>query len=331
MYNRRYEKVFLMLRQETAGYALGKRQPWGSCVMEMKNGQGKLCLTMQGLKPLRYAVYVMAGAESIFCGEVFPDKKEGRCELKWAFDPDRIGEGKTAEDLHTVIVLAEGTSAPLTAYFREKRDWRRDFRPADGELTAAELPQTAETKEQKEGQRQEEKMDPDTKSAEGQEERYHGSFQGLLAKFRRELKELEETEVLSRREVEKICGCDRDGEEPADRTEVENAEKWEDSVFREKQEMSPFADGERWKRISPEETVLLPQIPLRWQKEHFFLLPYRKYHHLILRETEDGIWLGLPGQFCADDAAEALQFGFREFRNTEEPWGYWMTFLKRNS
>ena len=39
MYNRRYEKVFLMLRQETAGYALGKRPPWGSCVMEIKNGQ----------------------------------------------------------------------------------------------------------------------------------------------------------------------------------------------------------------------------------------------------------------------------------------------------
>lgn len=27
MYNRRYDKVFLMLRQETAGYAVGKRPP----------------------------------------------------------------------------------------------------------------------------------------------------------------------------------------------------------------------------------------------------------------------------------------------------------------
>ena len=33
MYNRRYDKVFLMLRQETAGYAVGKRPPWGSCIM----------------------------------------------------------------------------------------------------------------------------------------------------------------------------------------------------------------------------------------------------------------------------------------------------------
>ena len=35
MYNRRYDKVFLMLRQETAGYAVGKRPPWGSCIMEL--------------------------------------------------------------------------------------------------------------------------------------------------------------------------------------------------------------------------------------------------------------------------------------------------------
>ncbi|MBQ8734086.1 MAG: hypothetical protein IJY76_06320 [Anaerotignum sp.] len=49
MYNRRYEKVFLMLRQEVAGYALGKRPPWGSCVMELKNGKGRLHLNIQGL------------------------------------------------------------------------------------------------------------------------------------------------------------------------------------------------------------------------------------------------------------------------------------------
>ena len=52
-----------MLRQETAGYALGKRPPWGSCVMELKNGRGRLHLTAQGLKPYWYEVYVMASGE----------------------------------------------------------------------------------------------------------------------------------------------------------------------------------------------------------------------------------------------------------------------------
>ena len=66
-----------MLRQETAGYGIGKRQPWGSCVMELKNGSGRLHLTVQGLKPLLYEAYVMAGEECIFCGELWPEDGAG--------------------------------------------------------------------------------------------------------------------------------------------------------------------------------------------------------------------------------------------------------------
>ena len=93
MYHRRYDKVFLMLRQETAGYALAKRPPWGSCVMELKNGMGRLQLNVQGLRPLRggYEVYVLAGEESILCGSLQPDAKEGHAEMKWDFSPDAVG------------------------------------------------------------------------------------------------------------------------------------------------------------------------------------------------------------------------------------------------
>ena len=197
MYNRRYDKVFLMLRQETAGYAVGKRPPWGSCIMELKNGTGRLMLTVQGLRPLRYAVYLLAGQESIFCGELHPEKKEGHAELKWAFNPDAVGEGKRAEDFHTVLILAEegGRSAPLAAYFGEKTDWKAILQPQKGaerqkkaepqempklqEKTALKTAETAALSEQK----------AEPLSAQG----CHGSFQGLLAKFRRELEKLEET------------------------------------------------------------------------------------------------------------------------------------------
>ena len=333
MYNRRYEKVFLMLRQETAGYALGKRQPWGSCVMELKNGTGRLHLTIQGLKPLRYEVYVMAGEESVFCGEIVPDRKEGRCELKWEFDPDAVGEGK-AEDLHTVIVLAEGLSAPLTAYFKEKRNWKKDFTPRKAEAEKEIVLQAAEAAVMEKpvpmivSETQEESMNTNAKIAEEQKESYHGSFQGLLAKFRRELEELEKTGILTREETENIRNM---GAELAVEKEEKAEEKKEVSLFASHREVSPFGDGEQWKQISLEEVTLLSQIPLKWQKEFFFLLAYRKYHHLILQEKEDGIRLGLPGQFNPEDAADAHAFGFHEFRNTEDDWGYWMTFLERNS
>ncbi|WP_458407930.1 hypothetical protein [Anaerotignum sp.] len=341
MYNRRYEKVFLMLRQETAGYALGKRPPWGSCIMELKNGRGKLHLTIQGLKPLPYEVYVMAEEESIFCGMVQPEKKEGRCELKWDFDPNAIGEGKKAEDLHTVILLAEGLSAPLTAYFREKRNWKTEFKPREKEKPAKEeiILQAAEAAVLERPpvvlEKQGEPKDPNTKVAEMQRESYHGSFQGLLAKFRQELEELEETGILSHEETEHIrnMGTETDVEtkERAEEPVVQMEEKKREFLFACNRELSPFGDGEKWRQISLEEMILLSQIPLKWQREFFFLLPYRKYHHLILQEKEDGIRLGLPGQFNAADAADAHAFGFHEFRNIEGDWGYWMTFLERNS
>ncbi|MDD4843773.1 MAG: hypothetical protein PHU31_05520 [Anaerotignum sp.] len=141
MYNRRYDKVFLMLRQETAGYNMGQRAPWGSCIMEIKNGTGRISLTVQGLRPInrgRYAVYAIAGEKetqnNFFCGVLTPDSA-GHGELKWDFNPDYLGDMEvTAEALHTVAVLAEadgGFSAPMTAYFGSKVDWRTYFKIAD--------------------------------------------------------------------------------------------------------------------------------------------------------------------------------------------------------
>ena len=344
MYNRRYEKVFLMLRQETAGYALGKRPPWGSCVMELKNGKGRLHLTMQGLRPLRYEVYVMAGEESVFCGAVYPEKKEGRCELKWDFDPDAVGDGKKAEDFHTVILLAEGLSAPLTAYFKEKRNWKKDFVPEKKEQTEQEeiLLQAAEAVTPEKPapvvvmEKGEEQKDTNAKVAEAQKDRsqgsVHGSFQGLLAKFRQELEELEETGILSHEETEQIRGM---GENPVPPSvEMQEAGKEPHAepkgmTFAANRKLSPFGDGEQWKCLSLEEMTLLSQIPLKWQREFFFLLPDRKYHHLILQEKENGIWLGLPNHYSEADAADAETFGFGEFRRVDGDWGYWMCFLER--
>ena len=328
MYNRRYEKVFLMLRQETAGYAIGKRPPWGSCVMELKNGKGRLHLTAQGLKPFGYEVYVMAGEESIFCGQLWPEKKEGRCELKWEFDPDGLGAGKKAEELHTVLILAEGRSAPLTAYFGEKRDWRNIFIPRKQPLQEEEqIVLLAEKQEEQivlAAEKQEESQDTNGEIAEAQKESYHGSFQGLLAKFRQELEELEETGILTKEETEYIRGM-------GEVVPVEAEEKNTEEIVLDAEELSPFGDEKVWKRISLEEMALFPKVPLRWKKEFFFLLPYRKYHHLIMQTQEDGIWLGVPGQFRGEDAADAHAFGFHEFRNTAGNWGYWLAFLQRSS
>lgn len=302
-----------------------------------------------GAAPLRYAVYLLAGQESIFCGELHPEKKEGHAELKWEFNPDAVGEGKRAEDFHTVLILAEegGRSAPLAAYFGEKTDWKAIFQPQKGaerqkkaepqempklqEKTALKTAETAALSEQK--------VEP--LSAQG----CHGSFQGLLAKFRRELEKLEETGVLSAEETAHIRAagktenppvkeggqCADTGAERVDKTteivdKVDTSGQQKDTLGQQKK-LEPFRDGVLWDCLFLEELTLLAQIPLKWQKEFFFLLPYRRYHHLILRQAENGYWLGLPGEYSEEEEAEAQRFGFREFRRVDGDWGYWMAFL----
>lgn len=351
MYNRRYDKVFLMLRQETAGYAVGKRPPWGSCIMELKNGTGRLMLTVQGLRPLRYAVYLLAGQESIFCGELHPEKKEGHAELKWEFNPDAVGEGKCAEDFHTVLILAEdgtgGYSAPLAAYFGEKTDWKAILQPQKG----AERQEKAEPQEMPKLQEKTALKTAETAALSEQKaellsaQSCHGSFQGLLAKFRRELEKLEETGVLSTEETAHIRAagktenppvreggqCADTGAERVDKTteivdKVDTSGQQKDTLGQQKK-LEPFGDGVLWDCLFLEELTLLAQIPLKWQKEFFFLLPYRRYHHLILRQAENGYWLGLPGEYSEAEEAEAQRFGFREFRRVDGDWGYWIAFL----
>lgn len=377
MYNRRYEKVFLMLRQETAGYALGKRPPWGSCIMEIKNGQGRLHLTVQGLRRGVYGVYIMLGenpAETLFCGELRPDGKEGQGEVKWDFSPDALGHGKKAEDFRTVILLAEegknGTfSAPLTAFFGEKKEWKREFspkRPPKGQkntpeisLQAAEavlgLPVRPRAEKTKRATEQLQRVEQPQKAeqpkvetvklaqesarsqeiAEEQKESVHGNFSGLLAKFRQELEDLEETGVLTPEETAKIRGI---GATDAKAEQTEAAVRTVDQEtpdtteippqFVENKELQPFHDGVSWKCLAMEELTLLPQLPLKWQKDFFFLLSYRRYHHLVLRAEGGSLWLGLPCVYHAEDEERAMAFGFETFRSVDGPLGYWLAKLE---
>lgn len=371
MYNRRYEKVFRMLRQETAGYAIGNRPPWGSCVMELKNGAGRLSLTVQGLRPRGggYGVYLLAGEESIFCGVLSPDSRSGHGTWQWDFAPDAVGEGKTAEEFRTVLLVAEdgggSDSVVLTADFGEKQMWKGVFRPRA-------KAQPAKTQLQAEPESPAEPAEPQAEISLQAAEAcpaamrdslphtggYHGSFQGLLARFRQELEELEETGILSETETAAIRSAGEspivteakeaeaaeapaeppaeEAEPPAETAHSASGDTVADnpqtaSPFCGNRELEPFAAGEAWKCLLLEEMTLLSQIPLRWQRAFFFLLPYRRYHHLILREGDTGVWLGVPGEYRAAEEAEAAAFGFTEFRRVDGDWGYWIAFLERDA
>ena len=175
MYNRRYDKVFIMLRQELNGFSMGQQPAWGSCIMELKNKKGKLFVTVQGLKKLAddrtYEFFVIGGMgtamRGVSCGNIFVDQY-GKGELKWEFDPDEIGQSCfCVEQLHTVALLVKGgygLTAPLAGYFKEKVSWQKQFQEEKEkkDLRAAEAilaqPPKKENKIEKSEQKREEKI-----------------------------------------------------------------------------------------------------------------------------------------------------------------------------
>lgn len=440
MYQRRYDKVYLMLRQETAGFGLGSRGPWGSCILEIKNGQGRLTVAVEGLRPLLHGQYKVYGllakdgeCSGIFCGNLGVNK-QGHGEIAWDFAPDDLGSGYCIEDLFGVTVVTETgshLSAPLTAYVGEKRQWQALFAPLgeDTVLQAAEtavlerpavgqkreesarvieLPQKEQKTETKAGNDEKPKKEDNMESAQQstpiktQEQpdfSYHGNFRGLLKKFRQEMAELEEMGVLTAEESARILGkksveAARSGKDCRDvpiellkkeeqtelpQTEPEKtdipkqqervswveadepapeerqkepvhqeAQKQEECQEKEKEtqepktdvewdffadnrRMTPFGDGMPWICVSLKELLYFGEIPSQRQRDFFFLLSYHRYGHLILRQTEEGVLIGLPDSYDSSARRRAEGLGFTEFRPLpgQKDMGYWIGLLSR--
>ncbi len=418
MYNRRYHKAYWMMEQETTGYGLQQGTPWGSCVLEIKNGNGRLTVTVESLLPLRkghYGVYAALSAQgkesSAFCGILTPNGN-GHGEMQWNFSADNVAEEFLAEDIFAVVVLAEETGqqgliAPLTAYCQEKQEWRTAVSPkspkqditkevqqemqkeeektAVAELKAAESLYTAtaetpmtiaeppiaaektEKMEQTEKMGQTEKTEPQKQEEAASdgllEEGIHGSFRGLLKKFKKEMNQLEEMGILSAEESRRIQGISEENHDTEEanpirkegitertRTEAkiqlaknnyviekdkqfamkkEQAEAQEAEnqwIFADHPAIYPFGDGEEWVCIQPEELTMLETIPAHWQRDFFYLLPWHRDKHFIAQEKEGSIFIGIPDTYSGEGEKKAKEHGFSTFRPVEGKTdvGYWI-------
>lgn len=237
MYNRRYDKVFIMLKQELGGFSLGQQSAWGSCIMELKNKKGKLSISVQGLKKLtdgrRYEAFVIGGKGSairgICCGVVEIDQY-GKGELKWEFDPDKIGKSCfQIEDLHTVAFIVKGgygLTVPLVGYFNEKVAWKKSFQEEQeqkpdlraAEAILSEIPKKKvevvkkqntvverepEQPKQPENIVKEQKIQT-TAELKAEQSPFQKNFKDMLFRFREELEKLEEKGILTKQDKQSI-------------------------------------------------------------------------------------------------------------------------------
>ncbi len=137
-----YSRNFITLKQERHGFNSSTKEPSGRCIIEIKDGKGKLSTYAQGLKQLQngemYRVYLIAPKEAVSwgvpCGWLNIDQK-GKGEVSLEFDPsDMSGSGIDIEDFKIVCVLVkkEGSQteivAPLVGYKDIPCIWKNNFK-----------------------------------------------------------------------------------------------------------------------------------------------------------------------------------------------------------
>lgn len=336
MYNRRYEKIFIMLRQEQGGFGVGQRAPWGSCILELKNNKGYLHIQVQGLRKLsseEYAVYLLGGINKkqrkFHCG-MLSVEENGRANLEWEFSPKEMEvDGFVLEDLHTVAILLDNKEpicVPMCGYIREKTDWKNAFLQKEKAPSVVIKPQEKPIVEPQEitVTRQEE---PSIHAAETPviqmgNPNYHGDFKSLLEKFKSELRELQDAGIFTTKEMEQIerAGRNNTSEFVADAEVVLEEKVGIPDVIAEVPVELPVEVPEV-RYLDLEEVIQLEGIPLSWRNEFFFLLAMKKHRGFLWYE-EEGL-LGVSATMADEDMAKF--FGFTYFWQPEDKeFGYWM-------
>lgn len=140
-YSRNYSRIFITLKQERPDFCLNSRPAMGRCIIEIRNGKGKLMTFIQGLKPdILYKIHMIScGTEkSIGVSVGFIDiDNNGKGEMKWEFDPDNVGNsGINIENFNVIAFLVPGNNditAPIVGYSDNVVLWKNNFKIFDKE------------------------------------------------------------------------------------------------------------------------------------------------------------------------------------------------------
>lgn len=138
---RRYDRFFIMFRQELSGYSIDGREPNGYCKIEIRDGKGRISTYIQGLKPLNdssmYRVYLISsqGNKSLGIPIGWLDiNNRGRGECRWEFNPDNLeGTGLAIEDFNIGAIIVKGDKineliAPIVGYRDKEVLWKKGFK-----------------------------------------------------------------------------------------------------------------------------------------------------------------------------------------------------------
>ena len=144
MYNRRYDKILIQMKQDTHGFSTGERSVSGSCTIEIKNNTGTLRFYIKDLRKPKSIDFYLYGisvsknsCEGIFICNVTPDKT-GFFEYQVNFEPDNfMNTQKEIEKINVFAVISkreteeEPLLVPACGYTDLKINWKNRFKIFD--------------------------------------------------------------------------------------------------------------------------------------------------------------------------------------------------------
>lgn len=360
---RRYEKQFLMLRKDATGFAIGTKQPWGSCILELKNNTGRLSLSVNSLRRHTdgYPVYAIAQKENtpyrFYCGRISPDLM-GKANLTWDFHPDDMdGTNVSAEHLVAIAVLEDlkRPTAPLVAFVNNPCDWRSLFLQAE-QRSSKTAPETAQkptltlitTPPAVSVQPQENVLQSVPDAYDFSEDAATASAEEIPE----EKKEPPEEKPLSAAESNPFqAGGDFRALLAAFRKEMEEleaagilqpqkttAQTAKEPAKEEPDLLTPFMKNpclypfgeDTYYCISRKELALLPMFSPQMLHDPFFMVAERKYRHFLIGKQADGIYIGVPDVADAPTPKEDLGFGVFLPLTQDRTHGYWMKKIRES-
>ena len=133
IYSRRYSRNFIPLKQDNSKHNLDFRPSLGRCVIEIKDGKGKINIYAQGIKPkteyhLELIGFDKGNVKSVDLGK-FEVDNYGKGEFVQYFDPDNMDSNKI-EDFNVVSIMVKDNnqiSSALVGYIGNEIDWQDKY------------------------------------------------------------------------------------------------------------------------------------------------------------------------------------------------------------
>lgn len=117
-----YSRIFVALKQGCQDYARDTRGSVGRCVIELRNGAGRLILQVQGLRSdCDYRVCVLTNNSYAEVTKPLYVDASGKGEVKWEFLPKNININ--VGEIKAVAVLVKD-KAPLIGFVEGEYNWQ---------------------------------------------------------------------------------------------------------------------------------------------------------------------------------------------------------------